>query len=62
MVGGGFRQGLYDAPALAAAFASQTDPAVALSVYQDERLGDARRHVERSIAASAQYVERARSR
>jgi len=29
---------------------------------QDERLGDARRHVERSIAASAQYVERARRR
>lgn len=59
MVGGGFRQGLYDVAALAAAFTSQTDPAAALSLYQDERIGDARQHVERSIAASANYLDRA---
>jgi 2-polyprenyl-6-methoxyphenol hydroxylase-like FAD-dependent oxidoreductase len=62
MVGGGFRQGLYDAAALAAAFTSQTDPAAALSLYQNNRFGDARQHVERSIAASANYLERATSR
>jgi 2-polyprenyl-6-methoxyphenol hydroxylase-like FAD-dependent oxidoreductase len=59
MVGGGFRQGLLDVAPLAAAFTSQTDPAVALSLYQDERLGDARQHVQRSIAASANYLDRA---
>jgi 2-polyprenyl-6-methoxyphenol hydroxylase-like FAD-dependent oxidoreductase len=59
MVGGGFRQGLYDVAALAAAFTSQTDPAAGLCLYQDERLGDARQHVERSIAASANYLDRA---
>jgi 2-polyprenyl-6-methoxyphenol hydroxylase-like FAD-dependent oxidoreductase len=61
MVGGGFRQGLYDAAALAEAFTSQTDPAAALILYQNQRLGDARKHVERSIAASANYLERTRS-
>ncbi len=62
MVGGGFRQGLYDAAALATALQSRSDPAAALRRYEDSRLSDARAHVERSIAASANYLERRRSR
>jgi 2-polyprenyl-6-methoxyphenol hydroxylase-like FAD-dependent oxidoreductase len=62
MVGGGFRQGLYDAAALATAFQSHADAALTLRLYERSRLREAQHHVERSIAASAEYLERRRSR
>jgi 2-polyprenyl-6-methoxyphenol hydroxylase-like FAD-dependent oxidoreductase len=59
MVGGGFRQGLYDAAALAAAFESKGPTAVeALEHYEVQRLGPAQAHVEHSEAASAHYLSR----
>jgi 2-polyprenyl-6-methoxyphenol hydroxylase-like FAD-dependent oxidoreductase len=58
MVGGGFRQGLYDAAALATAFQSHGDAAAALGLYERSRLSEAQHHVERSIAASDEYLER----
>jgi 2-polyprenyl-6-methoxyphenol hydroxylase-like FAD-dependent oxidoreductase len=59
MVGGGFREGLYDAAALAAAFESEGLPLVeALDRYEVQRLGPAQAHVERSEAASAHYLSR----
>ncbi len=60
MVGGGFREGLYDVAALAAEF--QRDRAVGvsdlLSGYERQRLRSAQAHVGRSQAASTQYLER----
>jgi 2-polyprenyl-6-methoxyphenol hydroxylase-like FAD-dependent oxidoreductase len=59
MVGGGFREGLYDAAALAAAFESEGLPLVeALDRYEVQRLGPAQAHVEHSEAASAHYLSR----
>lgn len=60
MVGGGFRQGLYDVAALAAGFHDgRAFPATdLLSGYEQDRLRSAQAHVERSQAASAQYLER----
>jgi len=59
MVGGGFRQGLYDAAALAAAFESGGLPPVeVLDRYEAQRLGPAQVHVEHSEAASAHYLSR----
>jgi hypothetical protein len=45
------------APAVTALLSAERR--AALSLYQDERLGDAQQHVDRSIAASANYLERA---
>ena len=60
MVGGGFREGLYDVAVLAAGF--QRDRAVGisdlLSGYERQRLPSVQAHVGRSRAASAQYLER----
>jgi 2-polyprenyl-6-methoxyphenol hydroxylase-like FAD-dependent oxidoreductase len=59
MVGGGFRQGLYDAAGLATAFESKGLPLVeVLNQYQARRLGPAQAHVEHSEAASAHYLSR----
>jgi 2-polyprenyl-6-methoxyphenol hydroxylase-like FAD-dependent oxidoreductase len=60
MVGGGFRQGLYDIAALAAAL--DHDPIAStpslLQSYQRDRLAPAQAHVQRSQAASLEYLER----
>ena len=59
MAGGGLRQGLYDAAALAAAFDSEGLTLVeALDHYEVKRLGPALAHVEYSEAASAHYLNR----
>jgi 2-polyprenyl-6-methoxyphenol hydroxylase-like FAD-dependent oxidoreductase len=60
MVGGGFRQGLYDAAALASVLehARGRGPAEMLELYEAQRLGPARAHVEHSEAASAHYLAR----
>jgi 2-polyprenyl-6-methoxyphenol hydroxylase-like FAD-dependent oxidoreductase len=60
MVGGGFRQGLYDVDALASSVqpGSSVDWADTTAAYEQGRLLSARAHVERSQAASAQYLER----
>jgi 2-polyprenyl-6-methoxyphenol hydroxylase-like FAD-dependent oxidoreductase len=60
MVGGGFRQGLYDVAALAAAFEHDPSTVVTgfLQSYEHQRLALAQAHVERSQAASEQYLER----
>ncbi len=60
MVGGGFRQGLYDVAALSAALAhdQKGDVARLLESYQDQRLASAQAHVEHSQAASQRYLER----
>jgi hypothetical protein len=60
MVGGGFRHGLYDVAALAAGFHNGRALTVTdlLSGYEEDRLRSAQAHVERSQAASAQYLER----
>jgi 2-polyprenyl-6-methoxyphenol hydroxylase-like FAD-dependent oxidoreductase len=62
MVGGGFRQGLFDAAALAAAFdrAGGLPAADVLERYQEQRLRPAQAHVEHSVAASASYMLRSR--
>jgi 2-polyprenyl-6-methoxyphenol hydroxylase-like FAD-dependent oxidoreductase len=62
MVGGGFREGLYDVAALAQVMARPTAPAAipgALGRYQDLRLGPAVRHVTVSEQATAAYLARA---
>ncbi len=62
MVGGGFREGLYDVAALAQLMAGLTDPASvpdALGRYQELRLGAAVRHVTVSERATAAYLARA---
>jgi 2-polyprenyl-6-methoxyphenol hydroxylase-like FAD-dependent oxidoreductase len=58
MVGGGFRQGLYDVAVLVTAFRGGGVPLDVLSGYEQQRLPAARSHVERSEAASARYLER----
>ncbi len=62
MVGGGFRQGLYDVRALAEALTQVGSPAGipgALARYQDMRLAAAVRHVTISEQATAAYLARA---
>jgi 2-polyprenyl-6-methoxyphenol hydroxylase-like FAD-dependent oxidoreductase len=59
MVGGGFREGLYDVAALAQLMAEPTTPAAipgALIRYQEARLGQAVRHVSISERATADYL------
>jgi 2-polyprenyl-6-methoxyphenol hydroxylase-like FAD-dependent oxidoreductase len=60
MVGGGFRQGLFDVAALAAGLRQGGDLPVAdlVTAYEHDRLAGAQAHVERSQAASAYYLER----
>ena len=62
MVGGGFREGLYDVAALAQVMAGPIVPAAipgALGRYQDLRLGPAVRHVTLSEQATAAYLAHA---
>jgi 2-polyprenyl-6-methoxyphenol hydroxylase-like FAD-dependent oxidoreductase len=59
MVGGGFRQGLYDVAALAriaTAMTSAREIPAALGRYQDLRLSSASRHVAASERATAAYL------
>lgn len=63
MVGGGFRQGLYDVRALAQTMTGITSPdevMSALARYQQLRLGPATRHVSGSERATAAYLVHAR--
>jgi 2-polyprenyl-6-methoxyphenol hydroxylase-like FAD-dependent oxidoreductase len=65
MVGGGFRQGLYDVDALARVMTGLTSPGEvpgALSRYQELRLGPAARHVAASERATAAYLAHAAAR
>jgi 2-polyprenyl-6-methoxyphenol hydroxylase-like FAD-dependent oxidoreductase len=62
MVGGGFRQGLYDVEALTRTAAAITSPAEvpgALRRYSELRLGSAARHVAVSERATASYLAHA---
>jgi 2-polyprenyl-6-methoxyphenol hydroxylase-like FAD-dependent oxidoreductase len=62
MVGGGFRQGLYDVAALAGVATAITSPGGvpgALRRYQELRLGPAAQHVAVSERATADYLARA---
>ena len=59
MVGGGFRQGLYDVRALAQTMSGTTSPGEVMSAlarYQELRLGPADQHVSRSERATAAYL------
>ena len=58
MVGGGFRQGIYDAGQLAQSFASNADVRTILSTYESARLGPARQHASRSQRASRDFFDR----
>jgi 2-polyprenyl-6-methoxyphenol hydroxylase-like FAD-dependent oxidoreductase len=65
MVGGGFRQGLYDVRALTEAMTgvrSPTDIPGALARYQHSRLGAAIRHVAHSEQATTAYLAHASHR
>jgi 2-polyprenyl-6-methoxyphenol hydroxylase-like FAD-dependent oxidoreductase len=65
MVGGGFRQGLYDVQALTQAMTTASEPTEipdALTRYQNARLAAAIRHVTRSEQATAAYLARAATR
>jgi 2-polyprenyl-6-methoxyphenol hydroxylase-like FAD-dependent oxidoreductase len=65
MVGGGFRQGLYDVDALtrtATAITSAGEVPGALRRYQELRLGPAVRHVAASERATADYLAHAAAR
>ena len=65
MVGGGFREGLYDVAALTQLMAEVTAPAAipgALGRYQEVRLGPAVRHVSVSERATAAYLVYAAAR
>jgi 2-polyprenyl-6-methoxyphenol hydroxylase-like FAD-dependent oxidoreductase len=65
MVGGGFRQGLYDVRALTEAMSSLRSPADvpdALARYEHARLAGAIRHVARSEQATAAYLAHASNR
>jgi 2-polyprenyl-6-methoxyphenol hydroxylase-like FAD-dependent oxidoreductase len=65
MVGGGFRQGLYDVGALAQTATAITSPGevpAALRHYQELRLRPAARHVAISERATADYLARAARR
>jgi 2-polyprenyl-6-methoxyphenol hydroxylase-like FAD-dependent oxidoreductase len=62
MVGGGFRQGLYDVMALSGAMSGISSPrevTSALDRYQRQRLGPAVAHVSRSERATAAYLAQA---
>jgi 2-polyprenyl-6-methoxyphenol hydroxylase-like FAD-dependent oxidoreductase len=62
MVGGGFRQGLYDVAALAQAMTGPASPRAtpgALRRYQELRLGPAAQHVAVSERATADYLAHA---
>jgi 2-polyprenyl-6-methoxyphenol hydroxylase-like FAD-dependent oxidoreductase len=62
MVGGGFRQGLYDVAALAEQLSAITSPAEiphALAGYQELRLAPAAQHVALSQRATAAYLTHA---
>jgi 2-polyprenyl-6-methoxyphenol hydroxylase-like FAD-dependent oxidoreductase len=62
MVGGGFRQGLYDVAALARVATATTGAREipgALSRYQDLRLSSAARHVAASERATRAYLAHA---
>jgi 2-polyprenyl-6-methoxyphenol hydroxylase-like FAD-dependent oxidoreductase len=62
MVGGGFREGLYDVAALAQILAGPANSAAvpdALVRYQEQRLGPAVRHVTVSERATAAYLDHA---
>jgi 2-polyprenyl-6-methoxyphenol hydroxylase-like FAD-dependent oxidoreductase len=62
MVGGGFRQGLYDVTALSQTMSGITSPrdvTSALAHYQRQRLGPAVAHVSRSERATAAYLAQA---
>jgi 2-polyprenyl-6-methoxyphenol hydroxylase-like FAD-dependent oxidoreductase len=60
MVGGGFRQGLYDTAALVDAFdhGGDRDGPGLLTRYEPRRLFAAQTHVERSQSAGAAYLAR----
>jgi 2-polyprenyl-6-methoxyphenol hydroxylase-like FAD-dependent oxidoreductase len=58
MVGGGFRQGVYDAEQLAHSFLSNADVTSILGGYESVRLGPARQHVARSQRASRSFLDR----
>jgi 2-polyprenyl-6-methoxyphenol hydroxylase-like FAD-dependent oxidoreductase len=65
MVGGGFREGLYDVAALAQILAGPANSAAvpdALVRYQEQRLGPAVRHVTVSERATAAYLDHAAAR
>ena len=65
MVGGGFRQGLYDVQALTQAMTAVRSPGEvpdALGRYQEARLAAAIRHVSRSEQATAAYLARGAER
>jgi 2-polyprenyl-6-methoxyphenol hydroxylase-like FAD-dependent oxidoreductase len=63
MVGGGFRQGLYDVRALAQAMTRDPDEVpAALARYQEARLAAAIRHVTRSEQETAAYLAYAGAR
>jgi 2-polyprenyl-6-methoxyphenol hydroxylase-like FAD-dependent oxidoreductase len=62
MVGGGFREGLYDVAALAEYMAgppASVEIPQALARYQHQRLGPGARHVAASEQATARYLARA---
>jgi 2-polyprenyl-6-methoxyphenol hydroxylase-like FAD-dependent oxidoreductase len=62
MVGGGFRQGLYDVAALAQVMTRLATPGeipAALGRYQELRLGPAAQHVAISEQATADYLAHA---
>ena len=62
MVGGGFREGLYDVMALSetmSGITSSREVASALDRYQRQRLGPAVAHVARSERATAAYLAQA---
>ncbi len=62
MVGGGFRQGLYDVRALAQAMTGVAAPGEvpgALRRYEESRLGPAAQHVTVSERATAAYLAHA---
>jgi 2-polyprenyl-6-methoxyphenol hydroxylase-like FAD-dependent oxidoreductase len=65
MVGGGFRQGLYDVDALTRTATAITSPGEVLGAlrhYQELRLGPAVRHVAASERATADYLAHAAAR
>jgi 2-polyprenyl-6-methoxyphenol hydroxylase-like FAD-dependent oxidoreductase len=58
MVGGGFRQGVFDAGQLADSFVRHADVVSVLASYESVRLDPARQHVARSQRASRNFFER----
>ena len=58
MVGGGFRQGVFDAGQLADSFVRHADVISILASYESVRLDPARQHVARSQRASRNFFDR----